>query len=459
MNYQAFKERIKEAADAFRKTDKKDVVRVISHLDADGIAACSILVKALILENRKFSISIVPQLTFETIDELSNENLNIYFFTDIGSGSIDLIAEKLNGKKIFVLDHHITHNSDYSANGVMHLNPSLFGIDGGKEISGAGVTYLFASALNKKCEELAHLAIIGAVGDVQEQDGFRGLNREIAQTAVEKGLIEIGKGLRFFGIYTKPLHKLLKHSDIGFRGEEDIMDFLETLKINYKNGNSIKKFHELNQNDQKTLTSGIILKKVNENPEKIISSHYLLKKEKDGPFKDAREFATVLNSCGRLKKAAIGISACLGDENAKKKAIAVLAEYKTQLSNAISWYRMNKWTENVITEKNYVIINAKENIMATIAGTLCSILSKSGEFNPGIFIMGLAREKDFTKVSLRISGDIDVDLRELMMEIIKKTGEAGGEYGGHKSAAGAIIRKENENIFLDAAKEVLSRFK
>ncbi len=50
-NYERFKESIKQAAGRFRKTDKKGKIRIVSHLDADGISACSILINALNHEN------------------------------------------------------------------------------------------------------------------------------------------------------------------------------------------------------------------------------------------------------------------------------------------------------------------------------------------------------------------------------------------------------------------------
>jgi len=452
LNYTLFHERIKEAVNRFRKVDKKETIRIISHLDADGIAACSILVYALMLEKRKFLISIVPQLNLKIMEELSAEEYHCYFFTDIGSGSIPLIGEKLAGKEVFVLDHHIPNGDDRR---IIHVNPCLFGIDGGKEISGAGTTYLFASELNKKCEEISHLAIIGAIGDVQERNGFIGINEQILKKAIEKELIEVKKGLNFFGVNTKPLHNLLRCADVGFENETKALNFLEKLEINYKNGNTIKRFEELEEDDKKRLVSGLILRNMsNKNTKEIIGDCYILKKEKEGPLRDAREFSTILNSCGRLNKSAIAISACLGDENAKKKAIAVLQEYREEIKRAIAWYKSKKDDDSIFYGENFLIINAKNNILPTIAGTLCSIISRSNQFKPGVFIMALARDGSLTKISLRVSGDIEIDLHNIMKQIVEK---AGGEFGGHKSAAGAVIESRNENIFIDAAKEIFTK--
>jgi len=60
--YELFNDDIKKAAEEFKKIDKKEVIRVVSHLDADGISAASIMVKCLNNDCRKYSISIIQQI-------------------------------------------------------------------------------------------------------------------------------------------------------------------------------------------------------------------------------------------------------------------------------------------------------------------------------------------------------------------------------------------------------------
>ena len=42
-SYELFKEDIKKAVNEFKKINKKEVIRVVSHLDADGLSAASIM--------------------------------------------------------------------------------------------------------------------------------------------------------------------------------------------------------------------------------------------------------------------------------------------------------------------------------------------------------------------------------------------------------------------------------
>lgn len=462
--YKEFKQSAAGAAERFRKLDKKEVIRVVSHLDADGISACAILVKTLNMLNRKYSISILPQLKEATIKELKDENHNYYFFTDFGSSQISAIKELLRDKTVFILDHHEIPSEEELPESITQVNPHMFGIDGSKEISGSGVVYLFCKNLMPELD-LAHIAVIGAIGDVQEsKDGFMKLNEEILLEAVKQGSIGVKKGIRFFGRQTRPLHKMLEYSTDpyipGVTGSESAaIQFLQQIGINPKIGGEWKKIVHLSEKEVNKLIAGIVMKRINEeDPEDILGNVYtLVKEEKESPTRDAREFATLLNACGRMNKASLGIGACIGDKRLKQKAVRHLAEYKRAIIEAMKWYNKNKDSSDVVFEDGFAIINARENIYPTMIGTVASILSKSNELKGGTYILSMARADDSTtKVSLRISGrrTQDVDLRGVIDEITK---QVGGEAGGHAFAAGASISTADEEKFVETAKIVLSR--
>ena len=61
MKYENFFKDIENAVNKFRQLEKKPV-RIISHLDSDGLCAASILAKAFQNENIPFSLSILKQL-------------------------------------------------------------------------------------------------------------------------------------------------------------------------------------------------------------------------------------------------------------------------------------------------------------------------------------------------------------------------------------------------------------
>ena len=450
-----FFKKIEQAAIKFRKINE-GTIRIVSHLDADGICACSIMIKTLKRMNKNYSVSIIHQLSEDFLKELSEESYSTYVFTDLGSGQFSLIKKYLKGKKIFILDHH--QPSDGKDDNIIHVNPMLYGMDGSKDISGSGVVFLFSRALDKKNDDLAHLAVIGAIGDVQEDKGFSGINKQILEIAIKNKKIKLEKSLRLFGITTRPLHKVLEYSSDpyipGISGSEsNVIQFLHKLDIEPKQGNKWKTFNDLTEDEKKRLVSAIILERVNEeNPEDVFGDLYLLTEEdKASPTCEAREFSTLLNSCGRMDKASLGIGVCLNDKKLKEKAIRNLDDYKKEIVKALRWFGENRKSKDVIEKNNFIIINAKGNVLGTIIGTLASILSKSDLKNK--YILSMARlDAKSTKISLRYTGDKDIDLKEIISKITEKVD---GEAGGHKNAAGALIDKEKEESFIKEAENIL----
>lgn len=466
-SYNQFNDRVKKIADVFRALDKSQTIRIISHLDCDGICASSILIKALSREGMKYSISVVHQLSSAFLAELEEEKYSVYIFLDLGSGYMDIIHKKLAGKMVFILDHHEIVSSD--PNGMFHLNPQLFGIDGNYEIAGAGVAYLFARSLNKKNSDMAHVALIGAIGDTQESNNFGTINAQIMEDAVREKKLKVTKGLRFFGHQTKPLYKILQHCKDpyipGVSGSEaGAIQLLIDAGINPRKGSNWRKLIDLTKQEMSSLATQILARREHEaNPEEIFGYVYTLADEEKGsPLRDAKEFATLLNACGRLGKASLGIGACLGNAKIKKKALAALSLYKAELLTAIQWFKDNlDNTEFVQKGDGYLIINAKDNIMPTIIGTLSSMIANSSEWvTERTYILSLARilENKTTKASLRIAGEKremrDIDLRRVLAELMAA---AKGECGGHAHAAGGVIKTAREKVLVEQAKLVLAK--
>jgi len=181
-----FKQYIENSAKAFNTIDKKQTIRIISHIDTDGICSAGILTKALIRDKKKFSVTFVNYITQDFIVKLSQESHKNFVFLDLGTSQLKNIKTYLKDKKVFVLDHHVTRakRSENEEEQIYHANPSLFNINSSREISAAGITYLFAKELNKKNMDLAYLGVVGAISDLQEENGFKGLNEEILNEAV-----------------------------------------------------------------------------------------------------------------------------------------------------------------------------------------------------------------------------------------------------------------------------------
>src|SRR3989344_2249614 len=446
-----FSQTLAQAAEKLILIEKP--IKIISHIDTDGITSASMLVRTLQKLDKNFSLSFVKQLSHKILSQLKQENYSIYIFLDLGSANIQEIKDNLKEKQIFILDHHLFQNIE---NDFTHINPHLFGNNNELEISGSGIVYLLSKTINLENKDLSYLAIIGAIGDMQEKKGFLGLNNEILQDSIDSNKIEVSIGLRIFGSYTRSLYKLLQYSTDpyipGITGnEEATLKFLENLKIDKE-----KKLFELSEEETKSLVTAIILQRLGSesSPEDVLGKIYLLKDEpEDSLIKDCREFSTLLNSCGRLNKPSLGVGACLNDSNTKQKSLLLLNDYKKELINSLNWFYQNRNSSSIIEKENLVIINAEDNIRDTIIGTITSIISKSNLYKEGTILISLAHtlEED-TKISVRAVGKNNINLKEILSKITEKLN---CKAGGHVNAAGSIIPQEKEQEFINLSQKIL----
>ena len=324
---------------------------------------------------------------------------------------------------------------------------------------------MFSKEVNITNKDMAHIAIIGAIGDIQEQNGFSRLNSMLVEDAKSSGKLKVINGIRIFGAQTKPLYRLLQYSTDpyipGVSGSEmGAINFLNKIGIKPRNSEGFVKLVNLSDDEIKKLTAGIIMQRISagvKDAQSIIGPVYILREEKkESPLRDAREFATLLNACGRLGEASIGIGTCLGDPKIKRKALDTLTTYKREIMTSLRWYDENKSNKrHIIKEPKFLIINAEDKVKTSIIGTMSSILSKSDTTGYLKYIIGLARNEEelTTKVSIRCL-DEESDAREIMHQICN---DIYHECGGHKSAAGAVIKSDEEGKFIDNAQKFLKR--
>ena len=113
------------------------------------------------------------------IGEVIADKPQLVILTDFGSGYLDLLNEKIPNVKVVILDHH-QKTAKWLTPILLQVNPHMFGIDGATDVSGSGVAYFAAKAVNAANVDLAPIALVGALGDMQdkyEQRSLRSLKR------------------------------------------------------------------------------------------------------------------------------------------------------------------------------------------------------------------------------------------------------------------------------------------
>ncbi len=139
------------------------------------------------------------------------------------------------------------------------------------------------------------------------------------------------------------------------------------------------------------------------------------------------------------------------NKGAREEALEILTNYRREIVNALNWFYSNK--DKMVEKKKYVIINAENNVRDTMIGTLASIISNANIYRQKVILAMTYGLEGEIKVSARVGREIDINLRELLIGMVRKIGKF--EVGGHKKACGAVIPQEKEKEFIDVACRVL----
>ncbi|AFK21736.1 DHHA1 domain-containing protein [Pyrococcus sp. ST04] len=450
MDKEGFLGKVKEAVEIVKvHIELGHTIRIISHRDADGITAAAILVKALTREGADVHVSIVKQVSEELVKELRNEDYKILIFSDLGSGSINLIRQYLSDKTVVILDHHPPETTETHDKHIL-VNPVPFGANSVRDLSGSGVTYFFAKELNEVNKDLAYIAIVGAVGDMQENDGvFHGMNLDIIEDGKSLGILEVRKELRLFGRETRPLYQMLAYATNPEIPEitGDERKAIEWLRN--KGFNPDKKYWELSEEEKKKLHDLLVIHMIKhgagkEEIDRLIGDVVISPLYPEGdPRHEAREFATLLNATGRLNLGNLGVAVCLGDEESFKKAMKMVEEYKKEQIEARKWLIQN-WNTEVWEGENVYILYVGNNIRDTLVGIAASMAINAGLANPEkpvIVFADTPEDPNLLKGSARTT-EKAIAKGYHLGEALRKAAEiVGGEGGGHAIAAGIRIPK------------------
>ncbi len=587
--FQKYQEMTSHAKDLARLIREHDVIKVVTHIDADGISSGSIAVQALKRAGKEWTIQFEKQLDPLVIEKLHQQYQEatgkgekvLFWFTDFGSGQV----QDLEGINFIICDHHVpeipepeeaedsgkemrgekdgvTRDSGKEAGpkgekanlqersvgeGMgasmvkkgtsksgsksqpsgqtslfdfnkmpektaqkairkvtsspgktslenrqeRELNPHFFGLSGADHISGAGVSYLVAQAMDPSNDDLSRLAVVGAVGDLQATHHCKlvGLNEFIVETASQHNL-KVNYDIRSFGKETRPIFKLLQYTNDpilpGITGDKaNSMAFMvfckeplaEPLEEDAKAGGQMeldidsavaeserasqknwKKWVDLSVESRSRFLSNLMKLLLANGTDyqaalRLLGESYVLNNEEYGtPLRDASEFATLLNACGRYGNAEIGYRVCSGDRGRfYEKALLLLQGHRKVLVENIKFV-----TDTGITERDYIqFFHGEDVIPENVVGIVAGMVLGSGEVNENLPMIGFTNSPEGIKVSGRTVQKVvrkGVNLAKAMNKASKGVGGGGG---GHNIAAGAHIPKGKEEEFLEDLERII----
>ena len=429
-------------------------VAIITHLDADGITSGSIMAMALRRMGARFSLRTVSDLNSSVVEKMKADGRDFYVITDLGGGWASHLRKALGDKWVIIDHHEITEEEILTDDGGQILNPWKFGIDGGREVSAGGMAYMVASALDFKNRDLSAIAVVSAVADRQDQGdkkSFFGLNAEILKTAQSLGLVSVDLDIILTGRETRPMHEALAYTLFHYIdgltwNTEACYLLLKNAGIKLKDDSSRwRALAEFSQEEKSTIVEAVA--KFVDSSDKRVSDillddligyvYTLSREDKRSQLRDAREFSTMLNACGRIGKAGVGIAMCMGDRNmALSAGEEIMDMYKMTLRNNISTIFSEKW--RLADDGKTTFVNGDGILEEGMLGAVSTMLSGSPSLRGRLlFVRTLAKEGSYKFSSRKC---LDCKSQANLGVIMRQCSNAlNGAGGGHSAAAGCSI--------------------
>lgn len=443
-------------------------VSIITHLDADGITAGSIMTMALRRMGARYSVRAVSDMNSSVVENMKADGRDFYVITDLGGGWASNLRKAVDNKWVIIDHHEITEEEILTDDEAQILNPWKFGIDGGREVSAGGMAYMVASTLDLKNRDLSAIAVVSAVADRQDQGdkrSFFGLNAEILKTAQSLGLVSVDIDIILTGRETRPPHEALAYTLFHYIdgltwNSEACYLLLKNAGIKLKdNGGRWRVLAEFSQEEKSAIVEAVA--KFVGSSDKRLSEillddligyvYTLAREDKRSLLRDAREFSTMLNACGRIGRAGVGIAICMGDRNAAlSKGEEIMSTYKMTLRNNISTIFSEKW--RLADDGKITFINGDGILEEAMLGAVSSLLSRSPSFwGRVLFVRTLTKDGTYKFSSRKcLHCKSQANLGVIMRQCSKALNGAGG---GHSAAAGCSIPSSALEDFIAGIKE------
>ncbi|NTV00579.1 MAG: DHH family phosphoesterase [Methanoregulaceae archaeon] len=451
---------IDDARAAARDMVCHNPVTIVSHIDADGIAGETILAQALTREGIEVKSVFVRQLEPLTMRQVPRDT-SFKVFCDLGAGQQNLLSEAgLREDEVLIIDHHVSQEGPCS---YRQVNGIAYGYT---KLSAAGVAYLVAREIDSGNTDLAKLSVVGNIGDMmaREDCGLVGPAREIALEGAEAGFVKIRqKDLNCYGVSTRPLHICLAYNDDPFvpgisNNVNGAMKFLQRMKVPLKgeDGNWAV-WEEVSDEHRKVITSALAQQLLvnGGNVSRLFCESYLFPGEPGRtPLRNAQEFATLLNACGRWSRPRVGGSICRGDRGvAYRQAEHMLTNHRAIIRELLLYI-----LEAGVCELSHLqYIHVGNRYPDTIVGIGAGMaLSKLNRDKPILIMVEQPEDPELTKVSLRTTEQMVAQGVDLQSAASEASASLGGAGGGHRVAAGASIPRECDQEFVKRVNELLA---
>ncbi len=280
-------------------------------------------------------------------------------------------------------------------------------------------------------------------------------------------------------------------------GKLACIDFLAAVGVPLKDGDRFRTWSQLSREEKRRIVSALVNRMLDAGKgeayvRRLIGEVYTLARDlpgtaidwyaSSGPERcdltdgstwtpnmralfDAKEFATMLNACGRHDRPEIGKAVCLGDRmEGLGEAMRQQDNHRDMLRMAIELVKRDEsFSASVISPGGTALkavryFNGRDRIEDTIVGIVAGMLLGTPEVPADRPIIAFAQSMDGTctvKVSGRGTRDMTKRGLDLSAAMRQASETVGGTGGGHNIAAGATVPEGREDAFLLAIDDIV----
>ena len=246
--------------------------------------------------------------------------------------------------------------------------------------------------------------------------------------------------------------------------EANCLKFFKRLEIPVKVDGRFRHWVDLSNDERKVILSELMELMLSKgvghkNAKRLFAEVYTLPEETIGtPIHDAKEFATLLNSCGKYDRPETGYELCRGDRGKHyDDAMQLLKGHRNILMDGMQYVK----DQGIIDHGSIQYFDAGDRIPDNIVGTIASMLLNNSEVdnNKPLFGFAISEDGQYLKVSGRSTRELvdkGLNLSKVMRRIAEQLG-GGGAGGGHDIAAGATIPIGTLKEFLMQADQIVKK--
>jgi single-stranded-DNA-specific exonuclease len=457
-----FCEKLRWAAEDGRSTC------IITHHDADGLIAASIICMSLMRLGAKCVIRTISEMSPNIIEQLKSKAYGFYIICDFGSGLSNILNEALPDQCI-IIDHHLLPEEGLAEGRGKHiLNPFELGIDGGSQVSSGGLAFIIATQLEKRNWDLSSIALVSALSDRQdrgEKRSFLGINSDIMKIAQSHGLINVNLDLMFNGRGTKPLHDAVASTSYPYIhgitwNIENAYSVIKKSGVKMREGGRWRVFAEIEQEEKSTILEAIVkfvaasskYDTANLAQNLVGYAYTLVEEDLRSQLRDAREYSALLDACATYGRAGVAIGICMGDRNVSlNEGEQIAKSHQIALARCVSTIFTEKW--RTVNDGRAIFVNAENAIVEDMLPSVSYLLSGPPIYDRMIFLWTNSKD-GMHKFSCRKSVSCKPGLN--LGLIVRRCAESVGGIGyGHAESAICKIPSTRLEEFVSIAKRII----